>query len=347
MTVPRPLHPVKAIPVRRAAVGSVLLLALLTTLPGCGGSAGGSAGPTPPPPPPGPPPAPTPWVDPNPKQGSVPPPNYADSNKVEALNAFNDARSLVGLGPLKQSSTLDVSSQAHVDYMQKNAIRGHGETPGLPGFTGATPQDRTAAAGYSGSTFEVFSAVNSIGTKNPTGKDAIERLLSGPFHRIFMFNYMVSETGIGYDSSVVTNGLLVSDFGFKSTTRQGAPGIDFVLWPIDGATDVPVVTCCEIPKPAGLSQFGYPVSIQTHESRQLKATMFTMTDSAGRDVPVRLVTYENDSNLSGWDAKYFAAIVPPVDLAANTKYIVNFSGALDGKPVVKTWSFTTGNRKLF
>jgi uncharacterized protein YkwD len=80
-----------------------------------------------------------------------------------AYDQLNAARQRCGFGLLAQSARLDLAAAAHGNYMSLNSEFGHGEVPGKPGFTGATPLDRALAAGY---------APRAVGEDLSTGRGA-------------------------------------------------------------------------------------------------------------------------------------------------------------------------------
>jgi hypothetical protein len=59
---------------------------------------------------------------------------------------------------------------------------------------------------------------------------------------------------------------------------------------------------------------------------------------ANTNLETRLLAFGKDSNTS---TKSAAAIVPLAQLASGTTYDVSFSGAVDGVPISRSWSFTT------
>lgn len=91
-------------------------------------------------------------------QTSVPAPVYNDANtagfseRTELFNRINTIRARLGLGLLAQHPALDTAAENHSIYA--GAAQGAERIYAVPGgdarFTGATPQDRCAHAGYTG-----------------------------------------------------------------------------------------------------------------------------------------------------------------------------------------------------
>lgn len=322
----------------------LLTAALLSSLlAACGGGGGGSGdGDTAVVPPPGTPVVVTPpsFEDTTPAQTTVPAPSYTSTYRLEAFNRFNEIRQAAGLGLLRQNAQLDVAAQGHSDYLSLNDAYGHFQTPGLNGFTGASPYSRALVAGYPAP--DSVTEVQSTDTGNPPGWSHIDGLLSTPYHRMAMLNYRFDEMGVGHNGEFPAN--LTVKMG--RNPGQGAPDRLFVIWPLDGATSVHRTGSPENPNPIpenNGSPYGYTVSIQTHEFKQLDVTSFTLEDASGNIVNTKLLHHTTDTNLSSiYYARYFAALIGRSALNANTTYTARFSGAVDGAPVTHTWSFTTG-----
>lgn len=326
-------------------MAALLVSALLV---GCGG--GGSAGSPPPPPapapqPPPPPPPPPTWTDPNPKQVSVPPPVYADPERADAFNAFNEIRAAAGLGLLRQNAQLDVAAQGHSSYLDLNIQAGHFQDPSKPGFTGTDWNARTLAAGYAqgGYIAEVVSTGGADGQGKPiSARGHVDELMGTPYHRRAMLQREPSDIGIG--RTLQRQGNVVVNFANTATNRQGAPGQLVTVWPADSAVGVLRSGCCESPDPMPELRgqpWGYPVSIQASERCRLSVTSFQLRDASGADVPLKLLSYATDPNRV-YLGEFFAALMPLSPLKASTRYTASFSGQACDLPVVKTWSFTTG-----
>jgi hypothetical protein len=79
--------------------------------------------------------------------------------------------------------------------------------------------------------------------------------------------------------------------------------------------------------------------VHTNLTRRLTVQSFTMrAHGSNTDLATRLLAQGQDANTSTQSA---AAIVPLGQLASGTTYDVSFSGAIDGVPISRTWSFTT------
>lgn len=312
---------------------------LSALLAACGGGGGGSSDNDPdagtqPPPSSG-------HVDDSPPQTSIPTPSYTSAYRLEAFQRFNEIRQAAGLGLLRQNAQLDVAAQGHSDYLSLNDLTGHYQNPAHNGFTGATVWDRAQAAGYA--QFATASEVQSTDTSNPGGASHINGLISTPYHRMGMLNYRYDEVGVGHNSEFPSN----MTIKMGRNPGQGAPDRLFVIWPINGASGVRRAGSPESPNPIpenNGSPYGYTVSIQTHELKQLSVTSFTLEDANGNIVNTKLLHHTTDTNLANtFLARYFAALIGRSPLLANTTYSARFTGSVDGQAISHTWSFTTGS----
>jgi uncharacterized protein YkwD len=319
-----------------------LLLVAALALTACGGGGGGGDTAAPVTPIDTTPPAPLVFVDTRPAQTSVPAPTYTSAVSLDAFNQLNQYRQAAGLGLLKQSPQLDVAAQSHANYNSLNDNRGHGETAGVAGFTGANSSSRAAAAGYVGSLSEV-AAIGGF-----KGSEYIDFLMGAPYHRMVMLKYQPTDVGIGDNAEFPAN--IVIDMANKSGLEQGAPNTPAAVWPADQMTDVQTSGCCEAPDPApelNGAAWGYPVSIQTHERKKLVVTSFVLTDASGAVIMTKLLDYKNDPILRDtYFANYVAFLLPHKPLAVNSRYTATFAGTIDGVAHTRTWSFTTGTRTL-
>lgn len=264
-----------------------------------------------------------------PPQTTVPAPTYgATDAKLAAFDRINDIRKAAGLGLLAQNANLDQAAQAHAGYLVANSTTGHDEVPGATGFTGETHVERAAAAGYEGTTTEGVTAGFPVA--------AVDSLMNVPYHRVPLVSFRFAEVGLGMDTDIwdIT-------YGFRDEAQQGAPDVDSVIWPVNGAVDVPPALYGEVPHPIPENNgapFGYAVSLSVDEAKALTVNNFTLVGPAGA-VDVKLLTAGTDTNLAG--VQHYAAIIGRAPLQAATTYTASFTGAIDGVAHTKTWSFTT------
>lgn len=334
---------VRGMPANLLASAQFAVLAVLAVLAACGGGGEGSSSP----PASNLPPitAPVAFVDLLPPQTNAVG-TYADVQRLLAFDHLNDLRTKAGLGVLYQSASLDAAAQAHAEYLSVNNVYGHYETPGTPGFTGADHLARMAAAGYRP---QYGTEVVSFSTRPMGAVALLDALVGTPYHRMAMMRYRVSDAGVGFSTGFPTN--VVVKIAHTATNPQGAPSTPAILWPGEGSTGVPLSGCCEEPDPApelAGKPWGYPVSVQTHESKVLAVTSFTLEYTpAGAGAPTvvatKLLSFGTDPNLgtSVYNARHVAFALPLAPLLTGTTYTARFEGTIDGAAYSRVWSFTT------
>jgi len=260
----------------------------------------------------------------------------AADEKAAALDEVNLTRQRVGLSPVTTNALLNQAAQAHADYLQANVNDiSHDETPGLPGFTGATPGARLIAAGYSYSTMnEVISGGDTSGQK------AVQGLVQAIYHRFGILAPAVAEVGIGQGAALGKLPNVVIDFGATFGNAVTMPQGWLGTYPVDGQTGVvrDFFSNTESPDPvANQDRVGYPVSIHAGANDTLLVTSFTLKPVGGAPVQVQLLNYPADAHVP----PSAAAIVPLSVLDYGTTYQADFSGTRNGQSVNLSWTFTT------
>lgn len=314
----------------------LVLLTLTVLLSACGGGGGSTSGQAP---------------------VQSPPANVvsykAGTSELTVFNAINDFRAITGLTVVAQSSSLDAAAQNHVKYLianpdvdlaASNAKTGqpnfHYEDAARPGFTGATVAERAAFEKY-GSTS--VGEVGSFGAAPPA--ELVANLVGSVYHRELLMNQALRDIGIAHGST--GSQPLVVNLGYKTLQRN--PSTYVGVYPTDGETGLRRSAAIEAPNPfpdvpaSRIAQdTGYPVSISTEANTTLSVSSFTLSESGqSGTLDVRLLTSATDPNKLV--LKNNAFIVTKSVLKPNTRYSVRFSGAVDGAPLTKEWSFVTGN----
>lgn len=277
-------------------------------------------------------------------QTSVATPTYAaTSDELITFNELNGFRKALGLGLLAQSLTLDNAAKNHSNYIAINQIFGHVEDGAKPGFTGIYPQDRVAFAGYKLGTYG--GEVVGVGAA-PSG---IRGLINSIYHRDLLAFQMFTDVGISFNSGIYTP--VVIDFG--ATLSQANASNFTTNYPFDGQTNLPLAMVGEIPNPFPeltyndySSKTSSPITFYSANGTTLSVTTFTVTQ-AGQTTPlsVRLLTAATDVNKEV--QPNVAHIIGNAPFLANTKYVVNFVGTVNGASISKTWSFTTGTSVFY
>lgn len=293
---------------------------------------------------------------------SVPTPTYAaGSVELSMFNQLNDVRSKGGFGMLAQSTALDLSTKNHASYLLTNAFRsglwddsqlssvdtatgwlmGHVEKTGNTGYTGILPINRAASAGYQAAYVgEVVAPLYTASISQPYGGCA-DQLLSTVFHRTGLLNTQLRDVGASVQTSLDGKGTVcVIDPAYTSANIGVVPTGWVAVYPYSGQTGLATTMIYgEAPDPVpSASVKGNPVSIYVEPQNTLVVTSFTLTDSRGNLVPVKLLT---KSDFPQYITSATAHIVPTQALVSGVTYTVQFVGTNNGASLSRTWSFTT------
>jgi hypothetical protein len=169
-----------------------------------------------------------------------------------------------------------------------------------------------------------------------------EELITAIYHRFVIFEPVFKEIGAGAATTSANYSYFTADFVANSGYGTGIAAGTVVTWPFNGQTQVPSNFNSDYEEPDPIpdrSVVGYPVSVHTNLTRKLTVQSFTIrAHGTNSDLATRLLVQGQDANTTTESA---AAIVPLAQLASATTYDVSFSGAVDGVPVSRSWSFTT------
>lgn len=225
---------------------------------------------------------------------------YNPADLTGAYSYLNQLRLRAGLTELRPNSLLETAALNHANYLANNNWRGHEENQGTPGFTGASPKDRTSYAGYR--SLSVSENVSSGNYSSPGYQESIDGLMSAIYHRLGFLDLVNNEVGIGiaqntqvtpaYNAYVYNMGnadynalctrppafsgngryyygICVPEANIEGTafdqatilTQGNNPKI--LQWPTDNDNDTPPAFFEEDPDPLpDYSVSGYPISIQ-------------------------------------------------------------------------------------
>ena len=268
-------------------------------------------------------------------------PTATNNIATDGLNWINYRRSQIGMPALTHNGVIDTAAQGHSDYQRVNNVVTHDQTTGKTGYTGARLQDRLTNAGY------VFGQPNAIGevisaTSNGSGFYMAEELITAIYHRFVIFEPVFKEIGAGAATTSANYSYFTADFVANNGYGTGIPAGTIVTWPFNGQTQVTPDFNSDYEEPDPVpdrSVVGYPVSVHTNLTRRLTVQSFTIrAHGSNTDLATRMLVQGQDTNTSTQSA---AAIVPLAQLASATTYDVSFSGAVDGVPISRNWSFTT------
>ena len=258
----------------------------------------------------------------------------APENRDSVLAALNTERQRLGLGLLRSEPRLQEAAQAHADYLARHGHVGHGQQVGLDGFSGRRPLDRALAAGYPAPRGNEVAELFVIGLSD--AQAALDQLLSGPYHRHFLLWAEATEVGIGLSAQP---GLVLSLGKVAPATAVAAP--EWLLWPPPARREVPPLACCERPRPAGLDEFGAPVSLQARPGERLAIRHFHLRDATGALVDARLLHAGSDEHLRS--APHVAYLLPLKPLLPGHRYRVEVDAQAGERRLQRQWHFDTAS----
>lgn len=342
---------------------SLIAVACTLFLTACGGGGGSDSATVPqnpvtPTPPVVTPPVVTPPVVTPPAsdlQTTVPAATYAaNSQELAVFTQINAFRAKLGLGLVAQNSKLDTAAQNHMKYLLTNkdidfsAVDPktgrpffHLENAARPDFTGVTEQDRANFAQYGGAYVGELGAYG----KGLGAGEAIDDLIATVYHRAGLMYQGPREFGVAVANDQWQT--MVINVGYQSNAQSNANDY-FGAYPADKQTNVRRSAYIETPNPfpeVAYADFGtktsYPINVVSKEHSVLAVTTFTVTE-AGQTAALdaRLLTKDSDPNKIVLPNS--AYLVGKSAFKANTTYNVSFVGTVNGAPMTKNWSFTTG-----
>ncbi len=240
-------------------------------------------------------------------------------------------RGKLRMDPLDCNDAITKAAQAHSSYIEQNGgALTHSQTPGKPGFTGASFSDRMKAAGFTGPGSPMFEVVHSIG--DPAGAILGQGgWINSLYHRIPFVSFGAKSYGWGAVKASTV------DFASGGTPPKAGT---IAAWPVDGETDVWTTFRCasESPNPLpGQTNAGYPVSLSAGAALTLGEHTITAEGAA-----IEHVLISRGTDKTGLIPADVIFLIPKAPLAAKKQYTVDVKGTVGGAPFEKRWSFTTG-----
>jgi uncharacterized protein YkwD len=278
----------------------------------------------------------------------------------QAFKRINEARIAAGVSALKQSVELDRAAQAHSDYQMRNNVLSHYEDAAYPLFTGGDYAQRAVAQAYKNfAQTEVIAWIQ----RTTSGADHLNWHLNSVYHLAGVLTPNANELGIGFAIAPGDSSSVMSSITLGVTDRRLPPVKEPWVWPVDGATQVPVsfVPYTEMPNPlpdvatnysikvgppimycrrvnrtvgmrvsiTGLNEVG---SSQTLPSWVLKHSSTAVTAPAGVEV-------RDDKNLVYEPHCFF--VIPKEPLQKGTQYELALNVEYESVTTRTRWSFTT------
>lgn len=241
------------------------------------------------------------------------------------LRAHNELRAAVGAPAVRSDDRVTAAAQHHAEYLAQAGAVGHDETPGAPGFTGISVQDRLAAQGHTGA------MASEVAASSDSGTEDVHFLWDLPYHRLGLMHPQAVVAGWGHaeiGGHTATVGVIVFDFAADAPDRVLSPAAGQRVagsWAGNESPD---------PLPAGSARpAGYPVMVVYSKGRAVELKSAKLTDASGREIAFAVVPriYEPD----------YAAIVPVVPLGSGARYRVRLELSVAGTDVVDEWEFET------
>lgn len=251
-------------------------------------------------------------------------------NRAQLLGLINAERAAHGLQPVREQAQLREAAQTHADYLARHGLASHEQRPGQAGFSGQRPHQRASAAGYPLPRRDRVSELYVVGLHQ--AEAAIAQLLAGPYHRHALLAPEAVEIGIGLSAQpglVITLGL--------AETAATTP--NWLLWPRPDQQQVAAAACCERPRPAGLEEFGTPISVQALRSAALRVDRFELLGADGRPVPTQLLHAATDPHLQS--APQVAYLLPLQPLRPGHRYQVRLQASAGDEAISRDWFFDT------
>jgi uncharacterized protein YkwD len=245
----------------------------------------------------------------------------------EALDRINTYRSWIGIEPLQMDPALMAAAQSHADYYQRNNgnMPGlHNQTPGAPGYTGATMSERATNFGYNGSINENIGLSGSM-------LSTVDWSIATINHRLTLIDPRYTDIGFG-----TVPGMETIKLGTRSWSHTAEPA--WQAWPVDGTSNVGHTYLGSAPSPFSGVPYpvGYPITLKYHGGGSVQFHSARLSAN-GSDVSILSATGD------GWLTRNTMMILATNPLQANTTYQVIVEATANGEPLTHTWSFTTGS----
>jgi hypothetical protein len=197
------------------------------------------------------------------------------------LRYFNGLRALGGLAAASEEPAWSDGNAKHAAYAVQNNVLAHFEDPALPGYT---PEGDAAARNSVLHMSYGCASGQPLALPEPNGFDAIDELITAPFHGISMLHPQLARTGFGQYLEVEARGRgECYDYAAGLDVLRGRGDGDFgvALWPGDGASShLLQYSGGEFPDP--LSPCGYtaptgaPIYLQTGSFREPAVAVTTL-----------------------------------------------------------------------
>jgi hypothetical protein len=268
-------------------------------------------------------------------------PEDASSIQRQALYWVNTFRARAGLSPLNQEYSLNAASTAHAVFILQNGdlyleqgLSVHEQDPDRPGFLGTRFWDRFEATGYNGTPFREVIAYHA------QASTAVAHWMETVYHRLPIIHPNAQHIGYG-EAHLENDRVNVLDIGAGNGWAPAIPG--GVVWPPDGATQVPLswdgLESPQPPVPPGGFPSGPVVTLTFPSGTDFAIAEHRLTDTVdGNEIPHVFITPATDANLADESS---VALYAHSALQPARTYSVHMKGVVDGAIFERQWSFTT------
>ncbi len=227
------------------------------------------------------------------------------------------------------------AAQSHAEYLARHG-GGHEQVAEQPGFTGVTPAERAAAAGFRG---EVAGELIHGYT---TGQQSIDGLWSTVYHRVPLVDPAATAYGVGVAKGSRPYYVVVA--GVPAVPPPDPTKVpEIATYPQDQQVSVPW-SWSGLESPTALpadatGPVGYPISATLTRRNLTKVVKAELADRDGRPLPVWVIAPDRDPHRR-LRASLF--IVPRQPLEKQRTYYCAISVETDQGPLDYQWRFTTG-----
>jgi len=245
------------------------------------------------------------------------------NDPTEMLRVHNELRTAVGAPVVRGDDRVTTAAQRHAEYLARNDTLGHDETPGAPGFSGASVRDRLAAQGYNDAN------ASEVATSFSTGIEGVRSLWVLPYHRLGLMHPEAVVAGWGHAEvagRTITVGVIVYDFAAPAPDRVRAPAPAQRVAGTYSGEEIPDVLPAGAPRPVG-----YPIMVVYADAKVVDLRVARITQIGGPDFAFHVVPqlYERD----------YVAIIPAAPLVPGARYHVRLDLTVAGADMVEEWEF--------
>lgn len=298
-----------------------------------------------------------------------------------AWTVLQGARTQCGFGALTRNAKLDQAALNHSKYLVDRSIAtgvsilSHLETPGLPGFTGIYPWDRTdftpLGTGYGTQVAEILQATAWDYVSPPTfptmaqrGTESMRDLLNTVYH---LAGAMYDGADVGFGAYMKTTQINATtwreEYRFGSlngyqTSRITLGTHNVATYPCKDSVNIPpaFVPANEAPNPfPSMTKtdppVGPPIYLKADEGHEITVTSVNVRQN-GVSVPTTVLTHANDPNIDIYGFPYIglheAFVVPAIALLPSTRTEVNLQGtvkilgSINSVPFTRSFTMSTG-----